>query len=154
MVEPAVKKAKLDNFLPPIIFESPYFPKKPDVRLTIFNQQMHVHSETLKMKSQFFNAFLDSPGTVDQTSYAGFKYEWVAKIDDPFREPKDWGLRWLLTSLKKDKYPQYMDAGLVKGWPEREKDLFQKLLRIFYHDPYKVIDWGELETMTEIADYL
>lgn len=55
------------------------------------------------MKSQFFNAFLGSPGTVDQTSCAGFKYEWVAKIDAPFGEPNDWGLRWLLTSLKKDK---------------------------------------------------
>ena len=56
------------------------------------------------MKSKFFKAFLDAPGSVDRTSFAGFKYEWMAKVDPSLRfwDSDAPGLKWLLHSLRHD----------------------------------------------------
>jgi len=57
--------------------------KQPDVRLRVFDDEYHVHSQTLKDCSAYFYKFLDSPekqGRVSSTFR--FKYEWVTRVDD------------------------------------------------------------------------
>lgn len=59
MAQPPAKKQKLDDTNSPIVFSQPGL--KPDTRLTVFDQEFHVHSIILKLKSAFFRKFLDSP---------------------------------------------------------------------------------------------
>lgn len=54
---------------------------KPDVRITVFNQQYQVHSVALKYHSAFFRKFLDSPEKQRIPGAREFKYEYVAVVD-------------------------------------------------------------------------
>jgi len=73
-VEAAVKAA--------IVFQAPGL--KPDVCLKVFDQEYHVHSVLLKLHSQFFRKFLDSPDKVveEKNTAARFPYVWVTKVDE------------------------------------------------------------------------
>jgi hypothetical protein len=74
----------------PIIFNA------PDMSIQVFHQTFHVNSTILKIHSDFFRTFLDSPDkTAASTSAAPkFKYEWVTEVD------KD-GTGWVLTAKEK-----------------------------------------------------
>jgi hypothetical protein len=63
----------------PIVFQSPGL--KPDVRLTICGQEFHVHSVILKLHSNFFRKFLDSPDKEAAPASSPFKYDHVSVID-------------------------------------------------------------------------
>lgn len=56
----------------------------PDVRLHVLDRAvLHVHSVVLKLQSNFFLKFLDSPDKTTAVSVpGGLKYEWVTKVDD------------------------------------------------------------------------
>lgn len=63
----------------PIVFVARGLPL--DTRLDVLGTEFHVHSAILKMKSNFFFKFMDSPDkTVDNKSE--FKYEWISRIDE------------------------------------------------------------------------
>lgn len=66
---------------------------KPDTCLMVFGQQFHVSSAILKLYSDFFNTFLDSPDKSDTGGAPNtkFKYNWVTKVDED-------GEGWMLTS--------------------------------------------------------
>jgi hypothetical protein len=64
----------------PFIFVSPGL--KPDTRLKVFKQEFHVHSLILKLHSNFFRKFLDSPDKPEGPASRYFQYEYVSVIDD------------------------------------------------------------------------
>lgn len=70
----------MENKPDPIIFVLPGM--KPDVRLDIFGQHIHVHSLILKLHSHYFRKFLDSPEKSGERASADFQYEYAAAIDD------------------------------------------------------------------------
>ncbi|KAH9215140.1 hypothetical protein DL95DRAFT_461401 [Leptodontidium sp. 2 PMI_412] len=69
MAPPILKKQKIDNSMPPIVFSTPGL--KPDTRLTVFEQEFQVHSLVLKLHSAFFRKFLDSPDKAPNNGIAG-----------------------------------------------------------------------------------
>jgi hypothetical protein len=64
----------------PIIFASPGL--KPDVRLLVFKQEFHVHSVILKLHSNYFRKFLDSPDKKKASVSALFRYVYVSVVDE------------------------------------------------------------------------
>lgn len=87
---PSAEKQKTDPFSnPPIAFHAPGL--KPDVCLKVFDQDYHVHSVLLKLHSEFFRKFLDSPDKValGNNSTGGFTYTLITKVDE---DGKDWHL--------------------------------------------------------------
>ena len=63
----------------PIVFQSPGL--KPDVRLTVCGQEFHVHSVILKLHSNFFRKFLDSPEKDAAPPSSPFKYDYASVTD-------------------------------------------------------------------------
>lgn len=63
----------------------------PDVRLRVFDTEFHVHSVILKLHSNFFYKFLDSPEKDNNgsVSLGSFKYEWNTVLCD---DDSDWAL--------------------------------------------------------------
>lgn len=74
-----------------------------DMSIQVFSQAFHVNSDILKVHSEFFRKFLDSPDKgKSPTSKAGnFKYEWVTQVDAD-------RIGWNLTS--KDKASVCLDG--------------------------------------------
>jgi len=72
----------MDQALPTtIIFASPGL--KPDLRLRLFEKvELHVHSIILKLYSNYFRRFLDSPEKKLAPESALFKYEYSTVIDE------------------------------------------------------------------------
>jgi hypothetical protein len=61
-----------------------------DTRLTVFDQEFHVHSTILKANSILFRTFLDSADKDVSTKANGkFKYEWITRVDE---DGNDWHL--------------------------------------------------------------
>ena len=69
-----------------IVFSSPGL--TPDVRLTVFGQEFHVHSIILKLQSNFFGKFLDSGDKAATPPSSLFQYDYVSVSDDD----GTWGL--------------------------------------------------------------
>lgn len=68
-----------------------------DTSLQVFHQAFHVNSTILKVHSEFFRKFLDSPDKKSSESASTartFKYEWVTEVDDD-------GKGWTLTAKEK-----------------------------------------------------
>ena len=85
-VVPTKQHSTMSSSKEPIVFKSPGL--KPDVRLTVFDQEFHVHSTLLKLYSAFFRTYLDSADKAPAPSSAVFRYEYVSVID----EDGTWGL--------------------------------------------------------------
>jgi hypothetical protein len=67
--------------IPSIVFASPGL--KPDVRLKIFVEaEIHYYSLILKLHSNFFRKFLDSPDKSPAPASASFKYEYATVVDE------------------------------------------------------------------------
>lgn len=63
----------------PIIFKSPGL--DPDVRLKVFEHEFHVHSVVLKLHSNYFRCFLDSPDKLGTSVSSSFRYNYISMID-------------------------------------------------------------------------
>lgn len=63
----------------PDVFFSPGL--KPDTRFTVFEKEYHVHSVILKLHSNYFRRFLDSPDKEAAPVDALFKYDYVSVVD-------------------------------------------------------------------------
>ena len=70
----------------PIVFSSPGL--TPDVRLTVFGREFHVHSIVLKLHSNFFRKFLDAGNKTATPASSLFQYDYVSVLDDD----GTWGL--------------------------------------------------------------
>jgi hypothetical protein len=96
----------------PIIFQARGL--HPDLRLQVFKTPFYVHSIILKLHSEFFFEFLDSPDKKDlaASNAEGLKYEWVTKVDED-------GLGWALVNDRSIEVSQlsifYFTNGLQGG---------------------------------------
>ncbi|RDW69603.1 hypothetical protein BP6252_08623 [Coleophoma cylindrospora] len=132
-----------DTRPPPQVFRSPGL--VCDTRLTVCDQEFHVHSVILKLYSNYFRKFLDCPErhppAVAQTGSA-FKYDYIAVVD----EDNIWGLE-PVASAQADK--------LLECLPENDLDLpaFRKLLCAMYHRPYRLESFQMLEVLVDLADF-
>ncbi|KAG4412199.1 hypothetical protein IFR04_014659 [Cadophora malorum] len=114
---PAAKKQKVSK---PIVFATPGY--QPDVRLVVFDQDFHIHSILLKLRSAYFRKYLDSPDKAPKVTntistgatngdrsmsadssrislkgpQGSFKYHWVTEIDGDDKSS------WYLTAAKSD----------------------------------------------------
>jgi hypothetical protein len=94
MAQPASKKQKTNEEPPsPVVFQSPGL--QPDVRLTVFDKEFHVHSVLLKLHSAFFRKFLDSPDKAKEATDP-----LVASPELLLQNSSTSGLRWWMTILK------------------------------------------------------
>ncbi|KUJ24470.1 uncharacterized protein LY89DRAFT_727496 [Mollisia scopiformis] len=93
-----------------------------DTRLNVLRQEFHCHSAILKLKSNFFFKFMDSPDKV-LNNEGPFKYEWVSSIDDD----GTWGL--VAADPSKDKL---LASWTLKGDTNDEIKAFMNLLYAMY----------------------
>ncbi|TVY21572.1 hypothetical protein LARI1_G000514 [Lachnellula arida] len=130
----------------PIIFVSPGL--QPDVRLRVFHQPFHVHSIVLKLHSNYFRKFLDSPDKSDGPASASFQYEYTTVVD----EDGDWGLE------AADKAAPHSPYSLEEAFqaqiqvPDQIR-AFKNILSAMYNRPYTIDDSYEMLAMTKLADF-
>lgn len=77
--ENAAEAGELSSGPAPIIDASPGL--KPDVRIRVLDKSYHVHFIILKLHSNYFRRFLDSPERQGTRASADFQYEYVAVFD-------------------------------------------------------------------------
>lgn len=67
----------------PLVFRLPD-QQKPDFRFVVFDQEYHVHSMILKLYSNYFRKFLDSPDKSGNASSPSteFRYDYATAVDD------------------------------------------------------------------------
>ncbi|CAG8980147.1 hypothetical protein HYALB_00013502 [Hymenoscyphus albidus] len=126
----------------PIVF--PILGLKPDVHLQVFHQAFHVHSLALKMSSEFFRKYLDSPGKVASTPpiNSEFAYKWVTQID----EDGTWSL------VSAETLHQTPTAKLA-GSPSTHVEAFRTLLQAMYNCPIVIKSPRQLIDLAGLADY-
>ncbi|TVY31530.1 hypothetical protein LSUB1_G008456 [Lachnellula subtilissima] len=83
---PRAESSAADTKPAPFISLSPGL--KPDTRLRVFEQEFHVHSTILKLHSNYFRRFLDSPDKTGALASPLFQYEYVSVVD----EDRTWAL--------------------------------------------------------------
>ncbi|TVY39552.1 hypothetical protein LOCC1_G004464 [Lachnellula occidentalis] len=126
----------------PIKFLSPGL--KPDTRLMVFEQEFHVHSTILKLHSNYFRQFLDSPDKTGAPASALFQYEYVSVVDEDGT--------WALESTEKATIVS--GRSIAKGTtPTTETEAFRKLLCAMYNRPYEIGASHELMAVTRLADF-
>jgi hypothetical protein len=94
MAQPPSKKQRTGNApihpMAPIVFKTPI--ARPDMRVKVFRKEFHIHSTILKLYSEYFRKFLDSPEkpstSSSNPSTTQFKYDYISIVD----EDGEWGL--------------------------------------------------------------
>ncbi|KAE8442587.1 hypothetical protein EG329_003074 [Mollisiaceae sp. DMI_Dod_QoI] len=151
----------------PIIFTSPGL--KPDVRLNVLGTDFHVHSIILKLHSNFFRRFLDSPDKHPAPDSALFRYEYSSVIETDGASAVKWvlepGRKVSLSGLEshvKSRAPSpqtlVLDGPSMFELPEDfktelEVDSFRKLLCAMYNRPYAIRSVFDLTRLINLADY-
>ncbi|EPE24700.1 hypothetical protein GLAREA_08553 [Glarea lozoyensis ATCC 20868] len=139
--------------LPPIKFSLPGG-EPQDTHLEVFGQTFLVHSVVLKMNSEYFRKFLDSPDKSedDFPQGGGIRYKWVTQLDqqDTGTDAKKcdgWLLVWEKSLVKNDSSYQY-------SGDEREQiRAFETLLQAIYRRPIKLSSTTQLGLVTELTDF-
>ncbi|KAH8590988.1 hypothetical protein B0O99DRAFT_598524 [Bisporella sp. PMI_857] len=127
-----------------IIFASPAL--QPDVRLMIFDREIHCHSVLLKLHSAYFRKFLDSPDKAPASRAAIFRYDYVSVID----EDKTWAL---VAAAKAPPLTEEMSSRLTLKQKDSQFWLFEKLLCAIYTRPYRLNRSSELMELVDLADF-
>ncbi|KAH6711270.1 hypothetical protein BKA61DRAFT_577729 [Leptodontidium sp. MPI-SDFR-AT-0119] len=164
MAEPPAKKREFNR---PVVFTTPGY--QTDVRLTVFDQDFHVHSVLLKIHSAFFRKFLDSPDKVPQVTVANlsvsgdistpagasriscsgappvFKYHWITEIDG------DNSAGWYLTAAKSNN--SQANFSTFSGEQLREIAMFNTMMCAIYLKPYTIESCADLLVLTRLADF-
>ncbi|TAQ87698.1 hypothetical protein B7494_g3984 [Chlorociboria aeruginascens] len=129
----------------PVIFS--LYKVSPDVRITVFGKEFHVHSLVLRVHSEFFGRFLicqdQKQGTDNGNS--SFKYEYVA-VDDG---DGYWGLQPQTTET------QSSNSATIPDGDAQSKAIrgIHNLLKAFYSVPNSVINIRDLKELAHLADY-
>ncbi|TVY78169.1 hypothetical protein LSUE1_G004184, partial [Lachnellula suecica] len=112
-----------------------------DMSIQVFNQQFHVHSAPLKLRSAFFRAFLDSPDKVPSIG-GRFKYMWVTEVDED-------GTWQLICSSPDSKSSEHEFVGNA----EDEIRSFTLLLHALHGHKFDVLAIEDLDRAVILADY-
>ncbi|CAG8979884.1 hypothetical protein HYALB_00002658 [Hymenoscyphus albidus] len=123
---------------------------KPDVRLLVFNREYHVHSVILKLHSNYFRKFLDSPDKSSEPASVNFQYEYVTVVDGD-------GI-WALEPANKVKDPVFTPERLQllenRGISiSLERFNFENLISAMYNRPYELNSSWDVIDLTCIADF-
>ncbi|TVY83800.1 hypothetical protein LSUE1_G001897 [Lachnellula suecica] len=129
---------------PPIIFHTPGL--KPDVRLNVFGQDMHVHSIVLKLHSNYFRRFLDSPDKSGAPASPLFQYEYVTVVDGD----EEWALE---SATKAVIIPEMLVQAAKQPRGRQQTRAFWRLLCAMYHRPYTINEYYDLLHLTQLADF-
>lgn len=81
---------------PTVVFKSPGL--EPDTRLRVFDTEFHVHSTILRLHSNYFRKFLDSPDKPERPAGATWRYDYATVIDDD----GTWALEFSETGIQPD----------------------------------------------------
>jgi hypothetical protein len=150
----------------PVVFISPGL--KPDVRLVVFKTEYHVHFLILKLHSNYFRKFLDSPDKEAAPASAQFRYDYTSVIDDAgiwALEPTA-QVRHLLSiptlngGHGRKVGSNVLQAPAVTGAAislveelHLQEESFRKLLCVMYNRPYTIECLNELRIITNLADF-
>ncbi|TVY89683.1 hypothetical protein LAWI1_G003078 [Lachnellula willkommii] len=127
----------------PIVFTAPGL--GPDMSIEVFKQIFHVNSMVLKIHSEYFRNYLDSPDKAPAGSVAGaFKYEWVTQVDED-------GKGWSLTA--KEKVSNKSNGQPFTGKPEEQIEAFKSILCALHIRPITIKTPAQLCQVTELADF-
>ncbi|TVY21116.1 hypothetical protein LARI1_G001975 [Lachnellula arida] len=131
----------------PIVFTAPGL--GPDMSIEVFKQIFHVNSMVLKIHSEYFRNYLDSPDKAPAGSVSGaFRYEWVTLVDED-------GKGWCLTA--KEKVSRLIQpesqAKPFKDDKDEQVNAFKIILEASHSLPINIKDARELCMITELADF-
>ncbi|KUJ24436.1 uncharacterized protein LY89DRAFT_713290 [Mollisia scopiformis] len=116
----------------------------PDTYLDVLGVDLYVHSKTLKEKSKYFEAFLDSPDKATKPSTrAGYKYTWVSMIDEDGS--------WYLVAA--DSKTEPCDLSKLEGNKGEHVSNFYKLVCAMYGAPFDLNSDKDLAPIIELADF-
>ncbi|KAI9648199.1 hypothetical protein NHQ30_002831 [Ciborinia camelliae] len=116
----------------------------PDTRFVLFGEtEIQLHSVILKLHSEFFRKFLDSPDKKPAEASAKFRYEWVSEIEEDGT--------WHMVDKSHAKPNDYQLLGDAVH-QDIEILTFMELLDSLYRIPYKVFV-ARLIKITKMADY-
>ncbi|CAG8954510.1 hypothetical protein HYFRA_00004423 [Hymenoscyphus fraxineus] len=143
------KRARVDSIseqsppTSPLIFRIPG--QTPDTLLSVLGQDYHVHSMVLKLHSNYFRRFLDSPDKSGERASQDFRYHYVTVIDDD-----EFG--WSLESI--EKATSAAPAEISRYYRrEEESSAFHHLICAMYNRKYTILDFSALKLLTETADF-
>ncbi|TVY51273.1 hypothetical protein LCER1_G006000 [Lachnellula cervina] len=127
----------------PIVFTAPGL--GPDMSIEVFEQIFHVNSMVLKIHSEYFRNYLDSPDKAPAGSVSGaFRYEWVTQVDED-------GMGWSLTA--KEKFTGTDNKFFGKLFEVAEISSFTNLIRAVHTRPIDVKTPQALCRLTKLADF-
>ncbi|PMD38370.1 hypothetical protein L207DRAFT_585272 [Hyaloscypha variabilis F] len=108
--------------------------------------EYHVHSILLKLYSEFFRKFLDSPDKItgERAAGSGFRYFWATEVD---QDGKDCHLAAVSSQNSERLGTTY------RGAVDYQQHLFKTLLCAIYNKPYTFRSADELLDLTKMADY-
>ncbi|KAE9371385.1 hypothetical protein N431DRAFT_545647 [Stipitochalara longipes BDJ] len=127
----------------PIVFSSPGL--TPDVCLTVFDQEFHVHSIILKLPSNFFRKFLDSRDKEAAPASSLFQYDYVSVLDADGT--------WRLEPSSKATGPSEKSLNEYPRAQAKNVEPFRKLLCSMYTRTYRIENVNELLAIIRLADY-
>ncbi|CAG8971595.1 hypothetical protein HYALB_00007988 [Hymenoscyphus albidus] len=143
------KRARVDSISEqspspsPIIFRIPG--QTPDTLLSVLGQDYHVHSMLLKLHSNYFRRFLDSPDKSGERASHDFRYHYITVFDDD-------ECGWSLESVEKatPATPAEVSRYYCR---EEESTAFHHLLCTMYNRKYAIQNVSALKSLTKIADF-
>ncbi|TVY46256.1 hypothetical protein LOCC1_G004347 [Lachnellula occidentalis] len=127
----------------PIVFTAPGL--GPDMSIEVFKQIFHVNSMVLKIHSEYFRNYLDSPDKSPASSVSGsFKYEWVTQVDED-------GTGWSLTA--KENYKSSPKYKPFAGNPQSQVEAFNTIISALHNWPIDIKTSYQLCLVAEFADF-
>lgn len=139
-----------------IVFKSPGL--APDFEILVFDQPFHVHLTILKLHSNYFRRFLDSPEESSNVAEWGFKYTSHTVVDDcgiwgldPGSKVRFSRFVWVCCA---DFYAITYESARLDEWDViKDQTAFESLLCAMYNRPYSIRDVLDLQNLTKLADF-
>ncbi|KAH7355137.1 hypothetical protein BKA65DRAFT_581836, partial [Rhexocercosporidium sp. MPI-PUGE-AT-0058] len=110
----------------------------------VFETEYHVNSVILKLHSNYFRRFFDSPDKPQRPEGTPFRYEYITVLD----EDGTWALE---ASPEPQKGNEVIEEYLSNSYVEEA--CFRYLLCAMYNQPYKFRFFEEIKVLTRIADF-
>ncbi|KAF7946303.1 hypothetical protein EAE96_009304 [Botrytis aclada] len=116
---------------------------KVDVKLLVFDHEIHCHSLMLKLGSAYFRKFLDSADKTSASANATFKYEYVTIQDTPEDVPS-----LEVASKIKDRGDKPVDAG-SDHWYIAVKNMTDCM----YGKSFTLTSVRDIDSLVKVADF-
>ncbi|TVY39026.1 hypothetical protein LSUB1_G004583, partial [Lachnellula subtilissima] len=132
----------------PIVFTAPGL--GPDMSIEVFKQIFHVNSLVLKVHSEYFRTYLNSPDKAPASSISGtFRYNWVTLVDEDANG-------WSLTAKENFMFSQIKTSPENQpfaGTSQDQVDAFHIILSALHSEPVEITTAHQLCLIAELADF-